>query len=298
MFCLQCLIFFAPAPCLGLCILIDKATHTLRVQASKDLKFPVSLGIDPVSPKRHRGDGATPEGLYYITYMKKKSRFYKFIGISYPNIIDAWLGKRAGIIGIRDQQRIIQAISRRTTPPQDTPLGGEIGIHGGGVRRDTQGVAGIDWTQGCIAMEDRDIDRLFPLCKPGMPVIIYNSKAAFFDMMRPFAYPVDLCDKGQEHVSRLGFITSFGPSLLTLKESDDFNRAIRITVYGRGTDHPPTCEIIDRNGDGKTDFRDKIIGKLDGISAQKTYGVMKKEMVRALSKGKIKGWRLRNGRLK
>ncbi len=294
LFSLQCLVFFIPKASGRLCVLIDKASHTLKIKAGESLNFPVSLGIDPVSPKYRRGDGATPEGLYYITYMKNKSRFHKFIGISYPNIVDAWLGVRSGILGRQDQKRIVEAVLHKATPPQDTSLGGGIGIHGGGVMRKIQGRENKDWTQGCIAMDDEDIDRIFSLCRLGTPVIIYNSKAGFFDMMRPFAYPVDLCDTGREHVSSIGLLTKFGPVLLTLRESNDYNRAIMISIYGQGIDHLPTCEIIDQNGDGDLGFRDKTIGSLGKIRGEDIYNIVKREIVKALSMGKIRvettGW--------
>ncbi len=259
-----------------------------------ELSFPVSLGIDPISPKRRQGDGATPEGLYYITYLKDKSRFHKFIGISYPNAVDAWLGRRAGIITLQEEKKILETIQKRGAPPQDTLLGGGIGIHGGGVIRKRSEKEVRDWTEGCIAMDNQAIDRLFELCRPGTQVIIYNSKASFFDMMRPFAYPVDLCDTGKEYSSNIGFVTNFGPILLNLKEWDNYGRSVRILVFAKGVHHPPTCEVLDRNGDGKMGFKDQVKGGLPGIRSKEIYRTLQNEIVKALSQGRIRvettGW--------
>ncbi len=278
-----------------MCIVIDKAAHRLETRGTVELEYPVSLGIDPVSPKRRRSDGATPEGLYYITYLKDKSRFHKFLGISYPNAVDAWHGLRSGLISPDEERRILKAVHDTSIPPQDTALGGGIGIHGGGVIQNKNGKEVRDWTEGCIALDDRAVDTLFELCRPGTLVIIYNSKANFFDMIRPFAYPVDPCDAARgEYYAGAGFQTSLGTVLLTIKEWDGYARSIRLSVFGHGVDHPPTCEILDRNGDGKMGYKDHVEGRIPGIPGDRAYSAVQEAVVRALSQGRIKtditGW--------
>ena len=115
--------------------------------------YRVALGTQPSGPKRDRGDGATPEGEYYVTHANPKSRFHLSLGLSYPNAHDAAEGLRRGLLSKAVQERIAEALARGARPPQDTRLGGDVFVHGGGVAS--------DWTLGCIALADSDIDELF-----------------------------------------------------------------------------------------------------------------------------------------
>lgn len=115
--------------------------------------YRVALGARPSGPKQDRGDGATPEGEYYVTHGNPRSRFHLSLGLSYPNLSDAERGLRRGVISREEQERIARAIGQGARPPQDTKLGGDVFVHGGG--------SSSDWTAGCIALEDADIDELF-----------------------------------------------------------------------------------------------------------------------------------------
>lgn len=115
--------------------------------------YRIALGSNPSGPKSRDGDGATPEGEYYITHRNPASRYYLSLGISYPNQSDARRGYAAGLITARELADIEATSERFEKPPQGTALGGEIFIHGGGT-------AG-DWTAGCIALENGDITELF-----------------------------------------------------------------------------------------------------------------------------------------
>ena len=75
------------------------------------------------------------------------------LGLSYPNAHDAEEGLRRGVITQAEQTRIAEAVAQGERPPQDTKLGGDVFVHGGG--------ADGDWTLGCIALADADIDELF-----------------------------------------------------------------------------------------------------------------------------------------
>ncbi|MEP7272933.1 MAG: L,D-transpeptidase family protein [Acidobacteriota bacterium] len=118
-----------------------------------DRTLKVGLGSQPTGSKTKQGDGATPEGEYYITHRNAASRYHLSLGISYPNASDASVGLTRGLLTRTQYQSIIRAIRQLEKPPQNTALGGDIFIHGGG----TTG----DWTAGCIALENQDIEYLF-----------------------------------------------------------------------------------------------------------------------------------------
>jgi len=109
------------------------------------------LGPEPTGHKLVEGDGKTPEG-WYRTSDKPLSQWYAAIAIHYPNQADATVALEAKRISTLTQSAIQQAISADNKPPQTTAMGGEILLHGGGGR--------TDWTLGCIAMDNEDIDSL------------------------------------------------------------------------------------------------------------------------------------------
>lgn len=137
----------------------------------------IALGRDPQGPKQRRGDGRTPEGTYYLWGKNWQSRFYLSLGVSYPNPTDAARGLRQGLISPTMQQRIASACARQAKPPQHTRLGGNIFIHGGGigevVRRGARKYVRIrDWTAGCVALRNADMEELLALLPVGIPVRI------------------------------------------------------------------------------------------------------------------------------
>ena len=126
--------------------------------------YNVRLGFAPVGNKEKQGDGKTPEGEFYIFTKNAKSRFYLSLGVSYPSIDDAERGFREKIISKKERDQIVEAIGKKKTPLQNTKLGGEIYIHGGGAIN--------DWTQGCVALADEDIKELFDILPIGAKVRI------------------------------------------------------------------------------------------------------------------------------
>lgn len=127
--------------------------------------YRIALGTNPKPPKEREGDRATPEGSYYICRKNPKSQFYLSLGISYPGPRDADRGLKAGLISEGDHRAILDAHRRGTTPPWNTRLGGEIFIHGRGSKS--------DWTLGCIALDDSDIEELYRLVSVGTPITIH-----------------------------------------------------------------------------------------------------------------------------
>ena len=126
--------------------------------------YPIGLGKNPVGAKKKEGDGRTPEGEYYICTRNSKSKFYLSLGISYPNKEDGKKALETGLIDQKTYDKIADAINRKIAPPWNTPLGGEIMIHGHGSHS--------DWTAGCVAVDNDIMDILWDNCPTGTPVII------------------------------------------------------------------------------------------------------------------------------
>jgi len=147
-------------------IVISKAARTLEVfnGAVRQNSFKIALGTSPVGPKQIEGDRKTPEGSYYVCSKNNASRFYLSLGLSYPNADDAKRGLDAGLITDAQYKNILLAIKRKQVPPWNTSLGGEVMIHGCGTAS--------DWTWGCIALENVNIEALYKYIEIGTPVQI------------------------------------------------------------------------------------------------------------------------------
>lgn len=126
--------------------------------------YRIGLGFSPVADKTKAGDGATPEGDFYVFIKNPKSAFYLSLGVSYPNLEDAERGLRDRLISKAQYNQIARAIKRKAGPPQYTRLGGLIYIHGNGAQS--------DWTWGCVALENEHIKELYNAVEVGTPVTI------------------------------------------------------------------------------------------------------------------------------
>jgi murein L,D-transpeptidase YafK len=121
--------------------------------------FSVALGREPMGDKRSAGDSRTPEGRYRIAGPARESRFHRFLPIDFPNPEDAAQAFAVGRISRAERDAIFAAHRDRELPPQDTGLGGDLGFHGEGP--EWRGMSpDLDWTYGCIAMSDAEIDFL------------------------------------------------------------------------------------------------------------------------------------------
>ncbi len=147
-------------------LVIYKSRYLMELYSDTVLikRYPIALGSNPVDDKVRQGDQCTPEGDFYVCRLVNPSQYYKAFLISYPNKEDAERGLKDGLITKAQQDAIISAISKGNTPPQNTSLGSLIEIHGEGV--------GYNWTLGCVAMENKDIDELWKLVRIGTPVRI------------------------------------------------------------------------------------------------------------------------------
>jgi len=137
--------------------LIDKVHYYLEVRDNEQprKRYPIALGQNPMKRKLHQDNSSTPEGIYKIINLQPKATFYKAYDINYPNRTDRVRYNRA-----KAENRIV---ARGDRIPG---IGGEIQIHGMGIWN--------NWTFGCIAMRNKNIDELFSHKEIGVgtPVII------------------------------------------------------------------------------------------------------------------------------
>ena len=134
-------------------ILVLKKQHKLLLLSGDQIvkAYSVALGSGGLAPKRRQGDDRTPEGLYWIDFRNPASRFHLALHISYP-----------------DQSDIERARERGVNP------GGDIMIHGLGREFKWLGSKQYlyDWTAGCIAVTDREIEEIWRLVPDRTPVEI------------------------------------------------------------------------------------------------------------------------------
>ena len=153
-------------------ILVDTNAHTLSVirhGLPVDRFDNVAIGRGGSSVDRTRDDGTTPLGTFHIDRIHPSSRFRLFFGIDFPRPEHARRAFDAGRIDAGDYQRIVAAFKENKSPPQDTPLGGQLGIHGLGAG-DERIHNALDWTQGCIALTNPQVKRLSRWMHLGMRV--------------------------------------------------------------------------------------------------------------------------------
>ncbi len=145
----------------GHVVVVWKADRRLGHYVDGALARCLPVGLAPSSPpgpKAREGDRKTPEG-WYRTSDKPTSRWYRAIAVHYPGPEDARRGLEAGLVTRAEHDAIVAAVARDEKPPQHTALGGEILIHGGGAS---------DWTLGCVALEDADLDALRAALPPDL----------------------------------------------------------------------------------------------------------------------------------
>lgn len=129
-------------------IVIDKSDRKMWLLSGNEVlkQYDIQLGGNPIGHKQFEGDEKTPEGTYYIDRRNPNSRFHLSLGISYPNAAD-----------------------RAFAASQGRSPGGDIFIHG---RGDVPGTPRDDWTLGCIAVKDREMERIFAMVQIGTPITI------------------------------------------------------------------------------------------------------------------------------
>ena len=147
-------------------LVVKKSLRQLLVFDGENLvkTYQIALGSNPDDDKQLKGDGRTPEGEFYLAVKNPASKFKRSLGLSYPNAEAAARGLRAALITQEEHDRILLAIKENRLPPQNTALGGEIYIHGGGAEN--------DWTRGCIALDNADAEELFDALPRGIQVLV------------------------------------------------------------------------------------------------------------------------------
>lgn len=155
-------------------LLVDTERRVLKVmegEEAKEVFTQIAIGRNGADFNKARGDDKTPLGEYRIGWINENSKFHRFFGFTYPNFENAKRAYQAGMIGEHTFRAILRANMEEDVPPQNTPLGGQIGIHGLGNANPLVHEE-FDWTHGCIAMTNRQIDRLTPWVKKGTLVVI------------------------------------------------------------------------------------------------------------------------------
>jgi len=131
-------------------VVVEKGDRQMFLLSGRTVlkAYDIGLGFQPIGHKMYEGDGRTPEGIYYVDRQNPNSQYHLSLGISYPDPTDK---ARAMMLG---QQP-----------------GGDIMIHGRGPYGNKQKAR--DWTAGCIAVNDSEIEEIFSMVHPGVPVVIY-----------------------------------------------------------------------------------------------------------------------------
>lgn len=137
---------------------VFKAKRTLEILHHDQVikTYPMRLGFDPIGHKVKEGDGKTPEGRYVIDWRNPQSQFYKSLHISYPNAKDKATAQALGV-----------------------SAGGDVMIHGSANNKQLKALPELmdymprnDWTWGCVAVRNVDMDELWKLVENGTAIEI------------------------------------------------------------------------------------------------------------------------------
>ncbi len=109
--------------------------------------YDIALGTNPIGHKQFEGDGKTPEGAYRISHKNPDSSYHLSLGISYPDNVDREYAAKLG-----------------------KPPGGDIFIHGGPRGK----IKNKDWTVGCIAVTDKEIEEIYAMVSENTPIYIFE----------------------------------------------------------------------------------------------------------------------------
>jgi murein L,D-transpeptidase YafK len=133
-------------------LVLKEPRRMLLLRGDRVLRdYRVALGRNPSGPKRHQGDGRTPEGRYRLDSRSQHSGFHRAIHISYPNPADREFARRAGLA------------------PGDGVMIHGLPNGGGWVGEEH---LGFDWTDGCIAVTDDEMMEIWGLVDDGTPIEI------------------------------------------------------------------------------------------------------------------------------
>ena len=145
-------------------LMVDKLSYTMFLMDNGEMvrRFPIALGQNPTNRKLHQDRASTPEGLYRIINLQPRATYYRAYDLNYPNTVD------------RERYDLFAELGLLPWPQPD--IGGEIQIHGEGIYQ--------NWTWGCIALRNTDMDWLFsrPELRTGIEVLIAGSELTMEDL--------------------------------------------------------------------------------------------------------------------
>jgi lipoprotein-anchoring transpeptidase ErfK/SrfK len=158
----------------GVWLLVDTVARRLDVYSDYTPVarfYDISIGSGGTAWLRREGEGTTPLGEFRINRINRESRFRIFLGLDYPNLRHAQRARAAGLLDDQDYLDYLAASVALGYPPQNTGLGGHIGIHGLGAA-DPEIHRQYNWTNGCIALTNEQVEQLAKWVKIGTPVLI------------------------------------------------------------------------------------------------------------------------------
>lgn len=132
-------------------IVVNKGERRMHLLSGRTVlkSYDIALGNEPIGHKQFEGDGKTPEGIYFIDRFNPNSAFHLSVGVSYPNSNDKMFANQFGL----------------------SP-GGDIFIHGRGPEGNAKAPKKRDWTAGCIAVKDDEIEEIYAMLSGGVPIVI------------------------------------------------------------------------------------------------------------------------------
>jgi murein L,D-transpeptidase YafK len=146
----------------GLWLAVDTHELTLSImQGDSPLKVysNIAIGSNGATSQRKLLDKKTPLGDFRINAIKTSSRFRLFLSIDYPTMEDAQKAFDEERISEDEYSALSQALLKGMPPPQNTSLGGHLGIHGVGLGN-VEVHNRFNWTNGCIALTNDQVDEL------------------------------------------------------------------------------------------------------------------------------------------
>lgn len=155
-------------------IVIDTKASTLQVlQDDRQMLVfsDIAIGRYGTSLDRRRGDNTTPLGHFKIAWITDNTSFHRFFGFNFPTKEYVDRAFRSGQLDKKTRNKIYKALAAGRLPPQNTILGGSLGIHGIG-KGDVNVHNQYNWTNGCVALTNDQIDLLTDWIRIGTPVEI------------------------------------------------------------------------------------------------------------------------------
>ena len=160
-------------------LLIDQEKYRMKLFKQNKLvgEYDVSFG-QGTERKRVEGDNNSPKGMYFVVEKEKgkiPGKYGAYFGghwikINYPNAFDAAWGEKQGKISSKTRSQIASAWKSRKPTPQETGLGGGIGLHGWIREWENDGPRHLSW--GCVVLHNRDVGKVYSLVEAGTMVVL------------------------------------------------------------------------------------------------------------------------------